>query len=627
MINPSICVVVPARNRILLTKRLLKAFKEQQYKNFTLVLIDDGSTDGSREYVKAIYKEVVLIEGDGNLWWTGATNLGVKYAIDNNYDYVLTINQDAVIGRDFLTKMVKTAIKYPKSLLGCTILREDNGDVWSVGGYLNWNSSHLFNLNFSDQSINVLKSLKNPFPAQILNGNGTLIPVQIFKDIGLYNDKFTPHYHADSEIVLRAASKGYKAYVCLDAFLINDIPTQPLITTKKDLIFWKKSDFFWKPLLYFYIKYGPKKYFLGFFRQYFHFFRNFKVVRGIYKLVSYYRKYKELSIKTFIKLISYSDILRRRIIKRKKYLINKQSNKIVFVDHSFHTKTKSNTFFINYLKKFFEVEIVLDDSWMGKDFPDLSFIDEKYLGVIFWQSIPSLNELKKIKNDNLIFVPMFDGYENSSYFFWRQYERLKIINFSRVLHNKLSRWGFNTYYLQRFPKPVKEIKWGDPKKIFFYNRVENININTVKALIGDENFKIHIHKTIDPNQKFIKPTKTDEIKYSITYSEWFENKEDKWKLAQESAIFIAPRITEGIGQGGLEAMARGRAVVAVNAPTMNEYIINHVNGYLYDINNPQQIDFSDVKNIQLNSYNFIKDGYKNWLRERKRIVEIIRLEN
>lgn len=284
MNNPSVCVVVAIRNRLNLTKRFLEAFQKSTYKNYKIVIVDDDSSDGSYEYITENFPETVLIKGNGDLWWTGATNEGVKYAIENNFDYVLTINNDSVPSPELLASLVGCAIKTPNSLIGSVIYRSDTKKIWSLGGHLDWNGRYLFVLNNYDDDPSILKNLQNPYPVEILNGNGTLIPVSVFKKIGLYNVKYTPHYHADSEIVLRASKFGYKAYICLDAHLINEISDAPIINGRFKLIFWKKSDYFWKPLLYFYLKYGPKTKILNFFKQYLHFFQDIRLVRGIYKL-------------------------------------------------------------------------------------------------------------------------------------------------------------------------------------------------------------------------------------------------------------------------------------------------------------------------------------------------------
>ena len=58
---------------------------------------------------------------------------------------------------------------------------------------------------------------------------------------------------------------------------------------------------------------------------------------------------------------------------------------------------------IDYIKKYYDVEVVLDESWLGDGtpYPDLSFIDESYLAVIFFQNLPNKQIVKDIKNENI----------------------------------------------------------------------------------------------------------------------------------------------------------------------------------------------------------------------------------
>jgi glycosyltransferase involved in cell wall biosynthesis len=308
---------------------------------------------------------------------------------------------------------------------------------------------------------------------------------------------------------------------------------------------------------------------------------------------------------------------------KKKRKINKVSKKIVYIGHSYHNKTKSTEFLINYLKEFYEVEIILDESWrgQGEEYPDLSFIDENYLGVIFFQNLPNNEILKNIKNDNIIFFPMYDGVGHD-FDFWKSYFDLKIINFSTTLHKKLSNWGFESLGLQYFPKPSGFIA-GKREEVFFWQRLTRINIDLISKLFEKNKFNIHIHKAVDPNQQFQQPNWDQEKKFEITYSDWFETRSEMWDLIKQKAIYIAPRELEGIGQSFLEAMAMGKAVVAVNNPTMNEYIENGKTGYLFDLKNPKEIDFSNIEDVQKNTYEYMKKGYEKWEKDKKKIIEFI----
>ena len=307
---------------------------------------------------------------------------------------------------------------------------------------------------------------------------------------------------------------------------------------------------------------------------------------------------------------------------RKKRKINLASKKVVYIGHSFHDKTKSTAFLIDYLKQFFDVEVILDDSWNGKPFPDLSFIDESYLGVIFFQLLPNNSIIKNIKNDNIIYFPMYDGVRRD-YEFWNQHRNLKIMNFSDNLHNRLKKWGLDSIYIQYFPKPDKFIP-GEINDVFFWQRLSQININTITKLFKNNNFQIHLHKAVDPGQEFIKPSENIEKKFQITYSDWFKTKEEMWNVIKQKGIYIAPREYEGIGMSFLEAMAMGKAVIAVDNPTMNEYIKNGVNGYLFNFKNPKEIDLSNIKQVQKNTYEYMKNGYKDWETNKIRIINFIK---
>ncbi|MCK9401340.1 MAG: glycosyltransferase [Bacteroidales bacterium] len=328
--------------------------------------------------------------------------------------------------------------------------------------------------------------------------------------------------------------------------------------------------------------------------------------------------YRKLSIgfRHFIKFLA-------RLGKPKKgRRINTRSKKIVYIGHSYHNKTKSTLFLLDYLRQFYDVEVILDESWNGGSYPDLSFIDNSYLGVIFFQNLPTVNQFEKIKNDNLIFFPMYDSSGGLTQSWWNRYCKLKIVNFSKTLHTKLLEWGFESMYIQYFPKPG-EFTPGNANEVFFWQRTNNININTIIKLFDQDEVKIHIHKAIDPNYQFCMPSIEDEKKYNIRYSDWFETREDLWNVIKQKGIYIAPREHEGIGMSFLEAMALGKVIIAVDNPTMNEYIIHGLTGYLFNLAQPQNIDLSALLEVQENTYKYISEGYDNWEKQKHTIIEFI----
>ena len=63
----------------------------------TAIVVDNGSTDGTCEYVPNTFPDAVWLPQNKNLGFGQANNIGIRYALKNNADYILLLNQDATI--------------------------------------------------------------------------------------------------------------------------------------------------------------------------------------------------------------------------------------------------------------------------------------------------------------------------------------------------------------------------------------------------------------------------------------------------------------------------------------------------------------------------------------------------
>ena|SRR5438105_5524438 len=96
-----IYAIIPVHNRIKFTINCLTRLREQTVRSFKIIVIDDGSKDNTTHYLQENFPEVILLKGDGNLWWTGAINLGVEVALSEGADYILTLNNDTLPAFDY----------------------------------------------------------------------------------------------------------------------------------------------------------------------------------------------------------------------------------------------------------------------------------------------------------------------------------------------------------------------------------------------------------------------------------------------------------------------------------------------------------------------------------------------
>ena len=226
----TVAAVVPTYNRWAKTQRFLNHFTQQQYSNLTVVVVDSSSPDGSADKIRAAYPSVVLLETDDQKYWAGATNKGVQYALARSYDYILTINDDAVVTTDYVQRLVALAQTHQVSILGSRIdYLNVPRKVWALGTQLVWGTPHFLRLQYAGTMAENLPATvlaKKVMAVDALPGDGVLIHRQVFEQVGLYRTQFLPHYHADSELILRAGRLGFQAYVAPHVVLQDDFSAE-----------------------------------------------------------------------------------------------------------------------------------------------------------------------------------------------------------------------------------------------------------------------------------------------------------------------------------------------------------------------------------------------------------------
>ena len=308
--------------------------------------------------------------------------------------------------------------------------------------------------------------------------------------------------------------------------------------------------------------------------------------------------------------------------------------KLAFIDHSFHQKTRASSFLIDILKKEYEVEFFWDESWNRGSGVDLEkIVMNGYDPIVLFQVFRfTKNEVKFLRDRKVILVPMFDACPLSTDHFWENYSGIpgiKFINFSKTLHARFLKFGFESRYFQYFPSPQKFPQNrvnAEELSGFFWQRTDLLNWNHIRRLIKNADFKrFSIHGAVDlPGFKVVMPTKAEIEKYSINITKWFPHRDGYFRAVKESDVFFAPRTVEGIGMSFLEAMAAGKCVAAPDNPTMNEYIDHGRTGLLYNPKRPGPLDFSHVTDISVNARRFVEDGREKWLRVRDDLLDFVR---
>ena len=143
-------------------------------------------------------------------------------------------------------------------------------------------------------------------------------------------------------------------------------------------------------------------------------------------------------------------------------------------------------------------------------------------------------------------------------------------------------------------------------------------------LKGNAIEQVHLHRALDPGATYVAPNPQEKSAHRIVETDWFEHRDDYLAAVDACDVFIAPRPWEGIGLAFLEAMARGKCVVAVDGPAMNEYIVHGTSGLLVDLNRLQPLDLSRRLELGDRALRSVSRGRAAWLRQIGHVIDEVR---
>lgn len=196
--------LIPIKDRIEQTLNCLEHFKNQTYKDILIIVIDDGSIDGSSEKIKEKWNDIHILKGDGNLWCMGAFAMGIDY-VRNRWrkgDFVLTQNQDTIFDSDFVSALISQSELNGRAIIGASNFSIDRKTTI-------YNNVIIKNGRFNPTIIK--GQAPELLASTTLATRGTIFPVEVFEKIGNFSKLF-PHYAGDYEVCARAKKNGFKLF-------------------------------------------------------------------------------------------------------------------------------------------------------------------------------------------------------------------------------------------------------------------------------------------------------------------------------------------------------------------------------------------------------------------------------
>lgn len=207
--DPLVFIVVLTWNQKELTDECLRSLSNVSYRNRRTVVVDNGSSDGSVEFLRQRHPEATFLSTGTNLGFSGGNNVGIDYALRNGAAYVFLLNNDTEVDPGFLSAAVDVA-EHSRDIgiAGSTAFYANPADiVWFAGARANW-----LNGDMNDPRIGKRLPDIEKLPVEDVDevaGAAMLVRREVIEQVGMLDPSFFIYYE-ETDWCQRAKRGGWR---------------------------------------------------------------------------------------------------------------------------------------------------------------------------------------------------------------------------------------------------------------------------------------------------------------------------------------------------------------------------------------------------------------------------------
>ena len=209
-----VAIVLVNWNSFELTKDSLESLRLTKFNDYDCIVVDNGSVDGSGDLIEKQFPNCIVLKSSTNKGFTGGNNLGIVYALQNDYEYIMMLNNDVFVEPDFLEPLIARLDQ--DSLIGAVqpliYFHHDRNLIWNAGSTYN---AFLGICSTPDYNKKDPQRLFRNKEKEIdwITGCAFMMRASTLKEIGLLKEGFFIYYE-DVDLSFRIKAAGYElAYV------------------------------------------------------------------------------------------------------------------------------------------------------------------------------------------------------------------------------------------------------------------------------------------------------------------------------------------------------------------------------------------------------------------------------
>ena len=209
---PRVAILVLNYNGADCLPRCLQSLRALKYPQYHVVVIDNGSEDGSFEEAKQNFPECHYLAKESNAGFAAGMNTGIIYAEQKGYDLVWLLNYDAEVLPDTLTALVEAYTNDPSREALSPVIQNPDQSIWFAGGHVNY-----FRMR-TEHTQNILHN--TPYQTRFLTGCAPLFTTALLQELKGFDERFFLYYE-DADLSCRILGTGRSLWVVPEARVIH----------------------------------------------------------------------------------------------------------------------------------------------------------------------------------------------------------------------------------------------------------------------------------------------------------------------------------------------------------------------------------------------------------------------
>jgi GT2 family glycosyltransferase len=208
MVINKTAVILVNWNSYALTRACLLSLLQIPANQGDVLLVDNQSADGSGRQLQQEFPDIIYIQAEDNLGFTGGNNLAIRYAIDQGYQYILLLNNDTTVAANFLSLLIQHLEQHPTigAVQPLIYFHEPSDKIWNAGSFYNqWLGHPIVRTTLPGAQLQT----GDPLRVHWITGCAFMIRTEVLKKTGLLSEKMFMYFE-DVDLSFRIRQAGFE---------------------------------------------------------------------------------------------------------------------------------------------------------------------------------------------------------------------------------------------------------------------------------------------------------------------------------------------------------------------------------------------------------------------------------